>query len=56
MGNIFVRKEWKDEEFNKVLDNAADRQAFISEIFMELDDKILKNSSLYSMIVEHNPD
>ncbi|MBP7214863.1 MAG: short-chain dehydrogenase [Candidatus Kapabacteria bacterium] len=55
-GNIFVRKEWKDEDFNKVLDNAADRQAFISDIFMELDDKILKNSSLYSMIVEHNPD
>ena len=55
-GNIFVRKDWKDEDFGKVLENSSDRKAFISDVFLELDDNILKNSTLYSIITENKPD
>lgn len=55
-GNIFVRKDWKDQDFNVVLENPSNRKAFISDIFLELNDIILKGSALYSMITENKPD
>jgi hypothetical protein len=55
-GNIFVRKVWKDQDFNVVLADSNNRKEFISDVFLELDDNILKSSALYSMIYENKPD
>ncbi|MFP4544565.1 MAG: short-chain dehydrogenase [Candidatus Kapaibacterium sp.] len=55
-GNIFTRNEWKDDNWGEVLASADTRKGFINDIFMELDEKVLNKSFLYSMILESKPD
>ena len=55
-GNIFSRTEWKDENWNEVISNASNRREFISDIFNELDESILKNMFLYQLITEFKPE
>jgi hypothetical protein len=55
-GNIFARTEWKDMNWGDVIANDAMRGEFLKDIFFDLDEKILKNSALYNLIVETQPD
>lgn len=55
-GNIFTRKQWKDDDWNSVLSDANKRKIVIDDIFNELNNDILENSALYSIISEHKPD
>jgi len=55
-GNIFARTEWKDMNWGDVIGDDAMRGEFLKDIFFDLDDKILKHSALYNLIVETKPD
>ncbi len=55
-GNLFTRNEWKDDNFRDVLDTDAGRKGYIGDVFDELDQKILNESALYTMITESKPD
>lgn len=55
-GNLFTRNEWKDENFREVLDTDAGRKGYIGDVFDELDQSILNESALYTMITESKPD
>jgi len=55
-GNIFARTEWKDQNWSDVLAGGDTRREFIKDVFYDLDDKILKSSALYELIVETKPD
>jgi hypothetical protein len=55
-GNIFTRHEWKDAVWSDVLNDPASRGNMVSDIFDELNDTILKSSSLYQLITEIKPD
>lgn len=55
-GNIFTRKQWKDLPWADVLNDSEKRKVAISDIFDELSDEILCNSTLYSIIKEAKPD
>ncbi len=55
-GNIFARNEWKDLDWNEVLGNPTYRTMAIDDIYNELDEEILKNSALYTLIQECKPD
>lgn len=54
-GNIFTRTEWKDENWNDVVQDPHNRREFIADIFMELDENILKRMFLYELITEFKP-
>ena len=55
-GNIFTRSEWKDYDWSKILSETEARKQILGDVFDELDDKILRNSALYHLICEKNPD
>ncbi|HPO63220.1 MAG TPA: short-chain dehydrogenase [Candidatus Kapabacteria bacterium] len=55
-GNIFTRKQWKDLPWADVINDSDKRKGIICDIFDELDDEILHNSALYSIINEAKPD
>ena len=51
-GNLFTRVEWKDIPFNEVITGEDKRVNHIKDIFYDLDEKLLKRSSLYQLITE----
>lgn len=55
-GNVFTRTEWKDRNWADVVNDANGRKTVIKDIFNELDESIVKNSALYSLITETKPD
>ncbi|MGV8017752.1 MAG: short-chain dehydrogenase [Ignavibacteria bacterium] len=55
-GNIFVRSEFKDADRNVYMNDTKKRAVIINDIVNELDDKILKTSTLYGLIGKHRPD
>jgi len=55
-GNLFTRNEWKDVPFADVINNKTLRLDHIKDIFMDMDDKILKRSALYKLITEVKAD
>lgn len=55
-GNIFVRKGFSELSRNELLDNKTNRRTLIADVFDNLSDDILKDSTLYQILVEHKPD
>lgn len=55
-GNIFVRDEFKDMDRDIYLNDDKKRSVIINDIVNELDEKILKASSLYKMLDKFKPD
>lgn len=55
-GNIFVRNEFKDSDRNEILSNPDKRRVLMHDIMEELDEDILSNSSLHSLITEYKPE
>lgn len=55
-GNIFTRVEFKDKPWGEVLSTPAMRKRAINDIFLELDEPMLEDSALYSMIKRNTPD
>ncbi len=55
-GNIFTRNEFKDTHWGEVLSNPTKRKRAINDIFLELDDQMLEDSVLYSIIKRNTPD
>ena len=55
-GNIFSREEWKDENWQNILNSDEMRKGFVDDVFEELDDDILHRSALYKMVDEVQPD
>lgn len=55
-GNIFSRKDWKDNDWNEILSDPVKRQFAINDIYNELNDDILNSSALYSLVAETQPD
>jgi hypothetical protein len=55
-GNLFTRTEWKDISFADVINNKVKRLDHLKDIFMDLDEKMLKRSSLYKLITNSKPD
>jgi len=54
-GNIFVREELKDIPRDEILGNERYRQKFIEDIVEDLDDGVLKRSSLYRLMQKYKP-
>lgn len=55
-GNLFTRNEWKDNPPSDVINNKDSRNKLIEDIFNDLDNEVLSNSSLYSVMKETTPD
>ncbi len=55
-GNIFTRTEWKDMPREELLVNDASRSGLIHDVIDELDDRILSESALYSLLQQSKPD
>lgn len=55
-GNIFTRNEWKDTPREALLADEATRMGLIHDVIDELDDTILQNSALYSLLQFTKPD
>lgn len=55
-GNIFVRDEFKDTSRDSYLNDDKKRAVVINDIVNELDENILKSSSLYKLIGKFKPD
>ncbi len=55
-GNLFTRNEWKDLPFADVINNKDRRLDHIKDIFMDLDDAMLKRSALYKLITDSKAD
>ncbi len=55
-GNIFVRHQWKDDDWGEVLSSPENRKVAIQDIYDELNDEILLNSELYHLISTTKPD
>lgn len=55
-GNIFVREDFKDMDREIYMNDEKKRGVLINDIVNELDDRILKASSLYKMLEKHKPD
>ncbi len=55
-GNIFVRKGFSELSRNDLLDNKNNRRILIADVFDSLSDDLLKDSTLYQILVEHEPD
>jgi len=54
-GNIFVREELKDIPRDEILGNERYRQKFIEDIVDDLNDGVLKRSSLYRLMQKYKP-
>ncbi len=55
-GNIFARTQWKDENWHDVVADPKNRRDYIADIFLELDETLLKRMFLYELITEFKPD
>jgi hypothetical protein len=55
-GNIFVRHELKDLPRQELLSDGKNRRKFISDVLDELNDNLLKRSSIFQLIDSHKPD
>jgi hypothetical protein len=55
-GNIFTRSEWKDTSREVLLSDETSRMGLIHDVIDELDDAILQNSALYSLLQSTKPD
>jgi hypothetical protein len=55
-GNLFTRNEWKDNPPSDVINNKDSRNKLIEDIFNDLDNEVLSNSSLYTVMKETSPD
>ncbi len=55
-GNIFVRNEFKDADRYEILNDADKRATLLADIMDELDDEILKASSLYHLLMQYKPE
>jgi len=55
-GNLFTRIEWKDIQFADVINNKNRRLDHLKDIFMDLDDKMLKQSALNKLITDAKAD
>jgi len=55
-GNIFVRHALKDVRREEIIDNPRTRAMLIEDILDELNDRILKRSTLYQLVHTHKPD
>lgn len=55
-GNIFVREEFKDMDMEEYLKDGKKRTKYINDIVNELDDRMLKESSLYRLLEKFKPD
>ena len=55
-GNMFVREEFKDMPREQYLNDDKKRGELLNDIVNEIDDKILKSSSLYKLLGTYKPD
>jgi hypothetical protein len=55
-GNIFVRSEFKDIDRGIYMNDPKKRALIINDIVNELDEKLLKSSTLYGLLAKHQPD
>jgi len=55
-GNIFVRHEFKDTNRLELLETSEKRSKIIHDMVDELDEKMLKASSIYKMLEKFKPD
>lgn len=55
-GNLFTRNEWKDNPPSDVINNKDSRNKLIEDIFNDLDNEVLSNSALYTVMKETSPD
>jgi len=55
-GNLFTRNEWKDNPPSDVIENKNSRNKLIDDIFSDLDNEVLRHSSLYTLLTETKPD
>ena len=54
-GNIFVRDEFKDRNRLELLENKDERKILMSDTMEELNDEILKSSSIFKLLSEYKP-
>lgn len=55
-GNIFVRYEFKDSDRLSLLENPESRKILMQDTMEELNDDILKNSSIYKLLTDFKPE
>ncbi|MGE5439963.1 MAG: short-chain dehydrogenase [Bacteroidota bacterium] len=55
-GNIFVRNEFKDADRYALLSDGEKRKTLMRDVMEELDDEILKSSSIYQLVCKYKPD
>ncbi len=55
-GNIFVRHEFKDMKREDILNDPSLRTKLIDDMLNELDEKALKQTTLYRLLSQHKPD
>lgn len=55
-GNIFVRNEFKDSDRLSLLENDNYRKILMNDTMEELNDEILKSSSIYQLLSEFKPE
>ncbi len=55
-GNIFTRTEWKDTPREELLTGTTSRSGLIHDVIDELDEKILTESALYTLLQQTKPD
>ncbi len=55
-GNIFVRNEFKDSDRLSLLNDPEKRKTLMRDVMEEMDEEVLKSSSIYKLLSEHKPD
>ncbi len=55
-GNILSRDEFKDRDRGELLSNPETRKVLVKDTLDDLNDDILKNSSLYKLLTKYKPD
>ena len=55
-GNIFVRESLKQKRGKELLSDRKAEEQILKDIFFELNEEILKNSTLFRIIQKHKPD
>jgi hypothetical protein len=54
-GDIFVRNKYRNKNRLEILENPGSRKILMSDIMEELNDEVLKNSSVYHLLSEFKP-
>ena len=55
-GNIFVRNDLKDQRREEILQDETYRRMLIDDMLEELNDEVLRRSSLYQLVSTYKPD